>query len=78
MAKMYPKSITEYMPTDSERIVYQELKNQLPDSFDVFYSLRFPIKSLVNLESNRPPNVNRVFRVVAINPHFQAPSIFAP
>ena len=32
MAKMYPKSISEYMPTDSERIVYQELKNQLPDS----------------------------------------------
>lgn len=39
MAIMYPKSIAEYMPTDSERIVYQELKNQLPDSFDVFYSV---------------------------------------
>ena len=36
---MYPKNINEYMPTDSERIVYQELKNQLPDSFDVFYSV---------------------------------------
>lgn len=41
MAKMYPKSIAEYMPTDSERIVYQELKNQLPDSFDVFYSVKW-------------------------------------
>lgn len=39
MANMYPKNINEYMPTDSERIVYQELKNQLPDSFDVFYSV---------------------------------------
>lgn len=29
------------MPTDSERIVYQELKNQLPDSFDVFYSVKW-------------------------------------
>ena len=41
MANMYPKSIAEYMPTDSERIVYQELKNQLPDSFDVFYSVNW-------------------------------------
>lgn len=39
MANMYPKNINEYLPTDSERIVYQELKNQLPDSFDVFYSV---------------------------------------
>ena len=39
MANMYPKNISEYLPTDSERIVYQELKNQLPDSFDVFYSV---------------------------------------
>lgn len=39
MANMYPKNIAEYMPTDSERIVYQELHNQLPDSFDVFYSV---------------------------------------
>ena len=36
---MYPKNISEYLPTDSERIVYQELKNQLPDTFDVFYSV---------------------------------------
>ena len=36
---MYPKNITEYTPEDSERIVYQELKNQLPNSWDVFYSV---------------------------------------
>jgi len=41
MAKMYPQNISEYMPTDSERIVYYELKNQLPDSFDVFYSVKW-------------------------------------
>lgn len=41
MAIMYPKSIAEYMPTDSERIVYQELKNQLPDSYEVFYSVKW-------------------------------------
>jgi hypothetical protein len=41
MAMMYPKNIAEYMPTDSERIVYQELKNQLPDTFDVFYSVKW-------------------------------------
>ena len=41
MAKMYPNSIAEYMPTDSEKIVYTELKNQLPDSFSVFYSVNW-------------------------------------
>lgn len=41
MAIMYPKSISEYMPTDSERIVYHELKNQLPDTFEVFYSVKW-------------------------------------
>ena len=41
MANMYPKNIAEYMPTESERIVYQELQNQLPDSFDVFYSVKW-------------------------------------
>lgn len=30
MANMYPKNINEYMPTDSERIVYQELKINFP------------------------------------------------
>lgn len=39
MANMYPKNISEYTPEDSERIVYQELKNQLPDNWDVFYSV---------------------------------------
>lgn len=41
MAVMYPKSIAEYMPTDSERIVYHALKTQLPDSFEVFYSVKW-------------------------------------
>lgn len=41
MANMYPKNISEYMPTDSERIVYHELKTQLPDTFDVFYSVKW-------------------------------------
>lgn len=41
MAIMYPKSISEYMPTDSERIVYHELKTQLPDTFEVFYSVKW-------------------------------------
>ena len=43
MAKMYPQNISEYMPTDSERIVYAELKNQLPDSFEVFYSVQWSV-----------------------------------
>jgi hypothetical protein len=41
MAVMYPKNISEYLPEDSERIVYLELKNQLPDSFEVFYSVKW-------------------------------------
>ena len=55
MANMYPKNISEYMPTDSERIVYQELKNQLPDSFDVFYSVSWTShdsESLVKSEAD--------------------------
>ena len=39
MAIMYPTNLNEYMPTDSERDVYLALKNQLPDSFTVFYSV---------------------------------------
>lgn len=39
MAIMYPASLNEYMPTDSERDVYFALKTQLPDSFTVFYSV---------------------------------------
>ncbi len=38
---MYPNDLSQYMPTDSERIVYQELKKQLPDSFSVFYSVKW-------------------------------------
>ena len=41
MAMMYPNNIAEYMPTDSERIVYHALKAQLPDSFEVFYSVQW-------------------------------------
>ena len=41
MAIMYPNDLTQYMPTDSERIVYHELKQQLPDSFSVFYSVKW-------------------------------------
>lgn len=52
MANMYPKNINEYMPTDSERIVYQELKNQLPDSFDVFYSVSWTSYNAGRLEKS--------------------------
>ncbi len=41
MAKMCPKSLDEYMPTDSERVVYYALKNQLPDNYEVFYSVKW-------------------------------------
>ncbi len=41
MAIMYPKNITEYLPTESERFVYNELQKQLPDSFVVFYSVEW-------------------------------------
>lgn len=41
MATMYPKDLTQYMPTDSERIVYHELKQQLPDTYSVFYSVKW-------------------------------------
>lgn len=39
MAIMYPKNIAQYAPTESEQLVYYELKNQLPDTFEVFYSV---------------------------------------
>ena len=38
---MFPKNISEYMPTESERIVYEELKKQLPDTYMVFYSVEW-------------------------------------
>lgn len=43
MAIMYPKNIAQYAPTDSEQIVYYELKQQLPDSFEVFYSVSWSL-----------------------------------
>ena len=41
MAIMYPQNISEYMPTDSERIFYNALKTQLPDTYEVFYSVHW-------------------------------------
>ena len=41
MATMYPKDLSQYMPTESERIVYHELKQQLPKTFSVFYSVKW-------------------------------------
>ncbi len=41
MAIMYPQNISEYMPTDSERIFYNALKVQLPDTYEVFYSVHW-------------------------------------
>ena len=41
MAIMYPQNISEYLPTDSERIFYNALKTQLPDSYEVFYSVHW-------------------------------------
>ena len=41
MAVMYPNNINEYLPTPSEKIVYDELKKQLPDSYEVFYSVEW-------------------------------------
>ncbi len=39
MAIMYPNNISEYAPTDSEQLVFYELKQQLPDTYEVFYSV---------------------------------------
>ncbi|MBD5543851.1 MAG: DUF2075 domain-containing protein [Lachnospiraceae bacterium] len=44
MAIMYPKNIAQYAPTESEQIVYYELKRQLPDSFEIFYSVSWTLK----------------------------------
>lgn len=43
MAIMYPKNIAHYAPTESEQIVYYELKQQLPQSFEVFYSVSWTL-----------------------------------
>ncbi len=40
---MYPQNIDEYLPTDSERFVYNELQLQLPDTFEVFYSVQWSV-----------------------------------
>ena len=39
MAIMYPRNISEYILTDSEQQVYYALKTQLPDTYEVFYSV---------------------------------------
>ncbi|MFW6015164.1 MAG: NERD domain-containing protein [bacterium] len=41
MAEMYPENIAEYGPTGSERIFYEKLKEQLPDNYSVFYSVKW-------------------------------------
>ena len=41
MAIMYPSSIEDYNPTESERIFYNKLKDELPDNYRVFYSIRW-------------------------------------
>lgn len=43
MAIMYPKDIAQYAPTDSERLVFYELRNQLPNTFEVFYSVSWTL-----------------------------------
>lgn len=43
MAVMYPKNISQYILTESEQIVYYELKKQLPDTFEVFYSVSWTL-----------------------------------
>lgn len=44
MAKMYPKDLSAYKPKDSERDVYNALREQLPESFEVFYSFSWSYK----------------------------------
>ena len=41
MAKMHPASLNEYTPPQSEIDVYYALKNQLPDYYDVFWSVEW-------------------------------------
>ena len=45
MAVMYPKDLTAYKPVESERVVYNALRDQLPDSFEVFYSFSWSYKN---------------------------------
>ena len=41
MAIMYPKNIELYNATLSERKVFKALQKQLPDSYTVFYSVKW-------------------------------------
>lgn len=41
MAIMHPKDLNEYAPTDSELYVFGLLRDQLPDTFEVFYSVEW-------------------------------------
>ncbi|NMA48970.1 MAG: AAA family ATPase, partial [Tissierellia bacterium] len=41
MATMLPSSIEDYNPTESERFLYNKLKEELPDTYRVFYSIRW-------------------------------------
>ena len=71
MAIMYPKNITEYLPTESERFVYNELQKQLPDSFVVFYSVEWSRDNHGKMEKSEadfmvalaPESDNKVARV---------------
>lgn len=52
MAIMFPKNISEYTPTDSERFVYEELKSQLPDTYMVFYSVEWARRNKGKIEAS--------------------------
>lgn len=41
MAKMIPKSLEYYSPTESERMLLNNLEQQLPNEYTVFYSIRW-------------------------------------
>ena len=41
MAIMHPSNINEYTPQYSELVVYNALKTQLPDYYDVFWSVEW-------------------------------------
>ena len=41
MAIMYPKTIDFFNPTESEKKVFKALRDQLPDTFSVFYSIQW-------------------------------------
>lgn len=41
MARMYPQRLPEYVESTAERLLYEQLKQQLPDSFIVLYSVKW-------------------------------------